>query len=161
PASARARRWIEFFARGGEWVPRAPVATHRPWAAGCPYPPQVLDVAHEGANTASGLEAARRSDSPFQRTGLEYAAEPGNDASRRDHPGAGGGGEALGGHRAGGAGRKDGRAPPRRPGERYLRGPGPGTDAVGRGTGVRRRGGRGRLHLRPAVRPASGNQRQP
>ena len=104
----------------------------------------------------AGRRGAGRSP---RRTRRQHAADARDAPGRRRHARAGGGGEAVGGHRRRSTRARDRGAPPRRAGERHLRGARAGPDEVGREPGVHGRGRAGRVHLRAAVRAAPGDQR--
>ncbi|CAA9265528.1 MAG: Predicted mannose-6-phosphate isomerase, partial [uncultured Acetobacteraceae bacterium] len=105
------------------------------------------------------LEAQRGARDPGRQPRHQHPANPGHEPRRGDQRGAGRRAKDLGRHGPHPRQRQDRRPPPRRAGKRDLRAQGPRPDALGRAAGVRGRGRAGRLHLRAALRAASGDQR--
>src|SRR2546428_12136314 len=106
------------------------------------------------------MEIRRRARRPLRRARHQHPADPGHEPRRRHHPRARRRRETLGRHRRPPP-QGQGRRAPTWPGrERNLRRSRQGPPALGRQARVHGRGRPWRLHLRPALRPASGNKRE-
>ena len=106
------------------------------------------------------MAPGRRPGGPRGRTRHQHGPDARHELRRRDHPRPRGRGETMGRDRRHPPEGQDRGAPSRGGGERDLCGQRTRPDALGRAARIRGRGRPRRFHLRAALRPPPGDQRQ-